>query len=206
MTTKAKAHDISIRLAKRHLYSSQAPGSRQHNRPSCYGSPHLYYYLPYPMTPHPTANMPTSLVLMPQVYESFQPQFPTDLQHHLKHCHVAKYESRACHLSDVSSSVTNTFAKTVSFSHPIPMMQTLNPSHMSHTTSTTIYFYKSPKHNSNVRLDPENSLQQDIRTEFQKFPDTFVELFSPQIIRYKGAAGSFEAKINMGPVESPQHK
>lgn len=145
----------------RHLYSSQAPGSRQHNRPSCYGSPHLYYYLPYPMTPHPTANMPTSLVLMPQVYESWQPQLPTEPQHHLKHCHAAKYESRACHLSHVSSSVTNTFAKTVSFSLPIPMMQTLNPSHMSHTTSTTIYFYKSPKHNSNVRLDPENSLQQD---------------------------------------------
>ena len=64
----------------------------------------------------------------------------------------------------------------------------------------------NPRHNSNVRLDPGNSLTQDIRAKFQELHDEYDEVFDPQIKGYNGAAGPFEAQVNMGPVEPPQRK
>ena len=61
----------------------------------------------------------------------------------------------------------------------------------------------NPRHNSNVRLDPGNSLTQDIRTKFQELHDEYDEVFNTQINGYNGAAGPFEAQVNMGPVEPP---
>ena len=57
-----------------------------------------------------------------------------------------------------------------------------------------------------MRLDPENALPPDIRAKFQDLHDVYDEVFDPRIKGYNGAAGSFEAKLNMGPVEPPQRK
>ena len=62
------------------------------------------------------------------------------------------------------------------------------------------------QHNSSVRLDPETALPPDIRAKFQDLHDDYDEVFDPQIKGYNGAAGSFEAQVNMGPVEPPQRK
>ena len=61
-------------------------------------------------------------------------------------------------------------------------------------------------HNSSLRLDPENALRPDIRAKFQELHDDYDEVFDPRIKGYNGAAGSFEAQVNMGPVEPPQRK
>ena len=62
------------------------------------------------------------------------------------------------------------------------------------------------QHNSSVHLDPENALPPDIRAKFQELHDDYDEVFDPRIKGYNGAAGSFEAQVNMGPVEPPQRK
>ena len=61
-------------------------------------------------------------------------------------------------------------------------------------------------HNSSLRLDPENALPPDIRAKFQELHDDYDKVFDPRIKGYNGAAGSFEAQVNMGPVEPPQRK
>jgi len=62
------------------------------------------------------------------------------------------------------------------------------------------------QHNSSVRLDPDNALPLDIRAKSQDLHDDYEEVFDPRIKGYNGAAGSFKAKTNMGPVEPPQRK
>ena len=57
-----------------------------------------------------------------------------------------------------------------------------------------------------MRLDPENALPPDIRAKFQELHDDYDKVFDPRIKGYNGAAGSFEAQVNMGPVEPPQRK
>ena len=83
------------------------------------------------------------------------------------------------------------------------------------TTSSTPSCEPSPRpsgttgdlqHNSSVRLDPENALPPDIRAKFQDLHDDYDEVFDPRIKGYNGAAGSFKAQVNMGPVEPPQRK
>ena len=62
------------------------------------------------------------------------------------------------------------------------------------------------QHNSSVRLDPENALPPDIRAKFQELHNDYDEVFDPRIKGYNGTAGSFEAQVNMGPVEPSQRK
>ena len=57
-----------------------------------------------------------------------------------------------------------------------------------------------------VRTDPDNLLSPEIRTKFHALLDEYEHVFDPQIQGYNGAAGTFEPKVNMGPVEPPQHK
>ncbi|KAK3716560.1 hypothetical protein QZH41_006392 [Actinostola sp. cb2023] len=62
------------------------------------------------------------------------------------------------------------------------------------------------RHSAKVRLDPDNLLPQEVRTQFQSLLDEYDSVFDPNITGYNGAAGPFEAKVNMGPVEPPQRK
>ena len=60
--------------------------------------------------------------------------------------------------------------------------------------------------NSSVHLDQENALPPYIRAKFQDLHDDWDKVFDPRIKGYSGAAGSFEAQVNIGPVEPPQRK
>ncbi|KAK3714880.1 hypothetical protein QZH41_001881 [Actinostola sp. cb2023] len=62
------------------------------------------------------------------------------------------------------------------------------------------------RYSAKVRLDPDNLLPQEVRTQFQSLLDEYDSVFDPNITGYNGAAGPFEAKVNMGPVEPPQRK
>lgn len=55
---------------------------------------------------------------------------------------------------------------------------------------------------SNVRLDPDHLLSEDIRNQFQQT----LHKFNPDIPGYNGTAGPIQAHVNMGPVEPPQRK
>ena len=46
----------------------------------------------------------------------------------------------------------------------------------------------------------------DVKREFQQLLTEFSHVFNPDIKGYNGAAGSFEAVINMGPVLPPQRR
>ena len=59
---------------------------------------------------------------------------------------------------------------------------------------------------SDVCLDPDNLLPQDVRRKFTLLMESYDHVFDRDIKGYNGAAGSFEAKVNMGPVEPPQRK
>ena len=62
------------------------------------------------------------------------------------------------------------------------------------------------QHNSCEHLDPENALPPDIRAKSQELHDDYDEVCDPRIKGYNGTAGSFEAQVNMAPVEPPQRK
>ena len=62
------------------------------------------------------------------------------------------------------------------------------------------------KHSAAVRVDPDNLLPPEVQTEFRALLDTFDTVFDPNFSGYNGAAGPFEAKVNMGPVMPPQRK
>ena len=64
----------------------------------------------------------------------------------------------------------------------------------------------STKHSVNVTLDPNNLLPQDVRAKFTSLLDEYDHIFDPNIKRYNGAEGPFEARVNMGLVEPPQRK
>jgi len=64
----------------------------------------------------------------------------------------------------------------------------------------------STKHSANVRLDPENLLPRAIRAKFTSLLDEYDHVFDPNIKGYNGSVGPFEARVNIGPVESPQRK
>ena len=49
-------------------------------------------------------------------------------------------------------------------------------------------------------------LPKDIKSKFQSVLTEYDSVFDPDIKGYNGAAGPFEAKVNMGPVEPPQRK
>ena len=50
-----------------------------------------------------------------------------------------------------------------------------------------------------IKIDPDCMLPDSYRAKFQDMVTEFDEVFSPELPRYNGALGSFEATINMGP-------
>ncbi|CAB3990763.1 Hypothetical predicted protein [Paramuricea clavata] len=62
------------------------------------------------------------------------------------------------------------------------------------------------KFSSDVCLETDNLLPQDVRRKFTLLMESYDHVFDRNIKGYNGAAGSFEAKLNMGPVEPPQRK
>ena len=148
--------------------------------------------LTYPRKPFLTASMPSSHVLMLQLYESWLPPSYGHLLA-LFQASQEKYESPICHLSHIPSNITNTFAKWIPFSHlPLTSQPPQHPP-VSHahgqvallvTSSTTPACALTRRMHSRQILEPNFS----------------------RIKGYNGAAGSFEAQVNMGPVEPPQRK
>ena len=61
-------------------------------------------------------------------------------------------------------------------------------------------------HSPNVCLDPDNLFPTNIRAKFTSLLTDYDHVFDPQIKGYNGAAGPFEARVNMGPVQPPQRK
>ena len=65
----------------------------------------------------------------------------------------------------------------------------------------------SPSHFSDsVSLDPDGILPPQSRKDFKDLLQRYDEVFDPGFIGYNGAAGPFEANVNMGPVQPPQRK
>ena len=61
-------------------------------------------------------------------------------------------------------------------------------------------------HSSAMKIDPGNLLPPDIRVSFRSLLKEYDSVFDPKIMGYNSAAGPFKAKVNMGPIEPPQHK
>ena len=61
-------------------------------------------------------------------------------------------------------------------------------------------------HSDTVSIDPDNMLTESDRAKFQSLVQTYDDVFDSNIQGYNGSMGSFEAKINMGPVQPPQRK
>ena len=61
-------------------------------------------------------------------------------------------------------------------------------------------------HSSSVSLDPGNLLPADVSVKFRATLKQFDNVFTPKIKCYNGASGPFEARVNMGSIESPQRK
>lgn len=57
-----------------------------------------------------------------------------------------------------------------------------------------------------VKLDSDNVLSDSTRDKFRQLLQKYDNVFNPDIVGYNGAAGSFEAVVNMGPVQPPQRK
>lgn len=61
-------------------------------------------------------------------------------------------------------------------------------------------------HSDTIRLDPDNILQETDRQRFRVLHTTHDSVFNTKFGGYNGAAGKFEARINMGPVLASQRK
>ena len=72
-----------------------------------------------------------------------------------------------------------------------PTQRPLPPSHASHSA---------------LHVDPGRILPEAVRTNFQSLLSEYDSLFDPQFPGYNGSAGSYQAKVNMGPVEPAQGK
>ena len=57
-----------------------------------------------------------------------------------------------------------------------------------------------------MRIDPDNLLPTNVRASFSSLLKEYDDVFDPSIKGYNGAAGHFEARVNMGHVEPPQRK
>ena len=64
----------------------------------------------------------------------------------------------------------------------------------------------APPNSSSVKADPDSILPENSRTEFSLVLEKYDDVFDKNISGYNGIAGTFEAVINMGPVEPPQTK
>jgi hypothetical protein len=63
---------------------------------------------------------------------------------------------------------------------------------------------KTAPYSSLVNLDSDNILPSDTRDEIRQALLKHDNVFSPSLEGYNGHAGSFEAYVNMGPVQPPQ--
>ena len=61
-------------------------------------------------------------------------------------------------------------------------------------------------HSASVQIDSDSILRQAVRADFHSLLREYDSVFDPQFPRYNGAAGSYKAKVNMGPVKPPQRK
>ncbi len=61
-------------------------------------------------------------------------------------------------------------------------------------------------HSDAVSIDPHNILPPGVKQDFQKVIREYDTVFDPNHKCYNGAAGPFQAVINMGPVQPPQRK
>ena len=59
-------------------------------------------------------------------------------------------------------------------------------------------------HSATVSVDPDKSLPTPMQNSFRNLLETYNDVFDPTITGYNGAAGPFEAVVNMGPVQLPQ--
>ena len=72
--------------------------------------------------------------------------------------------------------------------------------------STTKYVKSVPRasratnHSTNISLDPDNILPNDIRHEFELLHANYDSVFDPSVSGYNGKAGNFKTIVNMGPV------
>ncbi len=57
-----------------------------------------------------------------------------------------------------------------------------------------------------VTLDPDNVLPAPVRNEFCDTLKHYKSVFNPDLDRYNGASGPFQADVNMGPLKPPQRK
>ena len=61
-------------------------------------------------------------------------------------------------------------------------------------------------HATTVTLDPDNMFAHSERSKFWALLEQYDEVFDPVFQGYNGAAGPFEAVVNMGPAQPPQRK
>ena len=73
-------------------------------------------------------------------------------------------------------------------------------------TMKTVKEGPSTFHSDAVNLDPDRILQESDRKKFQDLLAVHDSVFNPRFGGYNGAAGKFEASINMRPVLPPQRK
>ena len=59
---------------------------------------------------------------------------------------------------------------------------------------------------TDVKLDPENNMNDTIKQKFIDQLERYNHVFSPDLPGYNGASGNVKAVINMGPVQPPQRK
>ena len=59
---------------------------------------------------------------------------------------------------------------------------------------------------SAIQVDPDSILPASTTSQFRQLHDQYQDVFNPQYEGYNGAAGKYEAVVNMGPVQPPQRK
>ena len=63
-----------------------------------------------------------------------------------------------------------------------------------------------PSHSSSIGVDPDNWMSSQDITDFTAIHREYDHVFDPKLVRYNGAVGPIQAKVNMGPVLPPQRK
>ena len=77
------------------------------------------------------------------------------------------------------------------------------------SSNSTLVAPSSPtphEHSLSVQLDPDSILTKSMHSEFSRLVKEYDDVFDRNISGYNGAAGPFEAVVNMGPVQPPQRK
>ena len=77
------------------------------------------------------------------------------------------------------------------------------------SSNSTLVAPSSPtphEHSLSVQLDPDSILTKSMHSEFSRLVKEYDDVFDKNISGYNGAAGPFEAVVNMGPVQPPQRK